>query len=187
MLPCCPEVPGFERVNNLGSGYVAYESDRAGYLDVSYVTHNDFPPTNAPHEWLADKTHTFQFLTQKNVMRRCRTLVDLDRFLREDRLSLTPFRHETDLVSVSHRRNCFLCCKQFLPLSRKLNCVKCGEVCAAIGVCTLDMHRYFVRNAVLSGTFASTKCGPKYARASNAPLAPLFLGRRLQVDHQNAF
>ncbi|KAG9401683.1 hypothetical protein AC1031_009540 [Aphanomyces cochlioides] len=119
-MPCCPELPGFIRMSINCSGYIFSESDRPGYMDVSFISHVDMRGSLGDYaEWLVDMS----------VKKRCLTLVDIDRFLREERLSKTPFLKPDATKPAALARVCHLCSRLFGPLSKKINCLKCGEVC----------------------------------------------------------
>ncbi|RHY22102.1 hypothetical protein DYB32_010818, partial [Aphanomyces invadans] len=117
-LPGCPLLKsshGLARTFHVGSGYVFQESDRPGYIQISYLSHTR--PMQSP-EWASYDV---------SASKRCRNLVDMDRYLRENRLSATPFMSKGDVVPVALRRICFLCRKKFGSFGRKTNCFKCGE------------------------------------------------------------
>ncbi|CAK4278887.1 unnamed protein product, partial [Aphanomyces euteiches] len=131
-LDCCPSLKsshGLVRTFHLGSGYVFVESDRPGYIQASFLSHVDTSRATSSSEWGSDSS----------ALKQCRNLVDLDRFLRENRLSATPFLGKHDVVPVASRRICFLCRKKFGSFGRKTNCFKCGEV-----MCTSCNHHWNV-------------------------------------------
>ncbi|KAF0734413.1 hypothetical protein Ae201684_008873 [Aphanomyces euteiches] len=119
-MPCCPELPGFVRMSINCSGYLFYESDRPGYLDVSLISHVDMNGTLGEYaQWLIDLS----------LKKRWRSLIEIDRFLRENRLSKTPFLRPEETKPVALARACHLCLRRFGLLSKRINCLKCGEVC----------------------------------------------------------
>ncbi|KAG9413229.1 hypothetical protein AC1031_016247 [Aphanomyces cochlioides] len=129
-LDCCPSLKsshGLVRTFHLGSGYIFVESDRPGYIQASFLSHVDSSRSASSSEWGSDSS----------ALKQCRNLVDLDRFLRENRLSATPFLGKNDVVPVASRRICFLCRKKFGSFGRKTNCFKCGEV-----MCTSCNHHW---------------------------------------------
>ncbi|KAG9413238.1 hypothetical protein AC1031_016256 [Aphanomyces cochlioides] len=115
-LPCCPPFDatvGLMRLLNYGSGFVFLEADRPGQLDMFYVAH-----------WECG-----QLMKQFDdmLMQQCRMLLNVDRFLREIRLSLLPSVPPVD--STPSTRTCQLCTKKFLPFSKRSHCDKCGQIC----------------------------------------------------------
>ncbi|CAK4721566.1 unnamed protein product [Aphanomyces euteiches] len=115
-LPCCPPFDatvGLLRLTNYGSGFVFLEADRPGQLDMFYVAH-----------WECGQLFK-QF--DDMLMQQCRMLLNVDRFLREIRLSLLP--SVPPVVSTPSTRQCQLCTKKFLPFSKRSHCKKCGQVC----------------------------------------------------------
>ncbi|CAK4863289.1 unnamed protein product [Aphanomyces euteiches] len=115
-LPCCPPFDatvGLLRLTNYGSGFVFLEADRPGQLDMFYVAH-----------WECGQLFK-QF--DDMLMQQCRMLLNVDRFLREIRLSLLP--SVPPVVSTPSTRQCQLCTKKFLPFSKRSHCKKCGQIC----------------------------------------------------------
>ncbi|KAH9124067.1 hypothetical protein AeMF1_005111 [Aphanomyces euteiches] len=101
-------------------GHVFWESEKPGYLNVAYILQSDVKGTVGDYaKWIVDIS----------VKKRCRNLTDIDRFLRENRLSKTPFLNLEDLKPSTFAGTCFLCRRRFGTFSEKLNCTKCGEVC----------------------------------------------------------
>ncbi|CAK4703410.1 unnamed protein product [Aphanomyces euteiches] len=101
-------------------GHVFWESEKPGYLNVAYILQSDVKGTVGDYaKWIVDIS----------VKKRCRNLTDIDRFLRENRLSKTPFLNLEDLKPSTFAGTCFLCRRRFGTFSKKLNCTKCGEVC----------------------------------------------------------
>ncbi|KAH9186806.1 hypothetical protein AeNC1_011217 [Aphanomyces euteiches] len=97
-------------------GFVAVESDRPGYLVVTYLA--DLDIKGIVPSWANDQTMKFWL----------RSMFQIDRFLRENRLSRTPFLKREQLCPLHVRSSCALCRRRFNPLRKKTNCVKCGEV-----------------------------------------------------------
>ncbi|CAK4131610.1 unnamed protein product [Aphanomyces euteiches] len=118
-LMCCPDLQhtlGLVRMIQVGTGHVFLESDRPGYMRIAYVVHADFRGS-AP-DWAIDAA----------IKRRCKSLLDIDTFLRENRLAQGHFLTTDQLVPREARRQCFLCQKKFGMFTSKSNCCKCGEV-----------------------------------------------------------
>ncbi|KAF0734404.1 hypothetical protein Ae201684_008864 [Aphanomyces euteiches] len=108
-MACCPDLQdelGYVRMTIHLTGHVFWDSEKPGYLNVAYILQSDVKGT-----------------------KRCRNLTDIDRFLRENRLSKTPFLNLEDLKPSTLTGTCFLCRRRFGTFSKKLNCTKCGEVC----------------------------------------------------------
>ncbi|KAH9165350.1 hypothetical protein AeNC1_018532 [Aphanomyces euteiches] len=97
-------------------GFVAVESDRPGYLDMTYLSDMDVKG-NIP-SWVVDLTNASWL----------RSMLDVDKFMRENRLSRTPLLHPSQLCPLDSRSTCPLCHHRFGLLRKKSNCVKCGEV-----------------------------------------------------------
>ncbi|RQM28615.1 hypothetical protein B5M09_008154 [Aphanomyces astaci] len=133
-LMCCPDMQhalGLVRMVQVGTGHVFVESDRPGYMRIAYVVHADF--RGAAPDWAIDVA----------IKRRCKSLLDIDTFLRENRLAQGHFLTSSQVVSKHLRRRCFLCQKKLhggLGFTKKLNCVKCGEV-----FCNSCSHPWTVR------------------------------------------
>ncbi|KAF0719618.1 Aste57867_912 [Aphanomyces stellatus] len=119
-LMCCPDLQhalGLVRMTHTGTGHVFLESDRPGYITMAYVVEADFG--GSIQDWAIDVA----------MKRRCRSLLDIELFLRENRLARGHFLSSHQLVPREARRQCFLCQKKFGVLfGGKTNCVKCGEV-----------------------------------------------------------
>ncbi|CAK4152579.1 unnamed protein product [Aphanomyces euteiches] len=96
--------------------FVVVESDRRGYLDMTYLADMDVKG-QAP-AWVIDTTLKFWL----------RSMHDVDRCMRENRLSRTLFLKTDQLYPLHSRRSCALCRRKFGPLRKKTNCLKCGEV-----------------------------------------------------------
>ncbi|KAG9399387.1 hypothetical protein AC1031_011777 [Aphanomyces cochlioides] len=124
-IPCCPEFPSVIRAVQYGSGIICRETHRPGYLELISVVHFDL---------CGSLPFAIKEVAAKEL---CRTIRHIDRHLREDRLSASPFLMGGQFVELSSRKRCYLCKRHFGPFLRKRNCFKCGEV-----VCT--------------------KCGPKW-------------------------
>ncbi|CAK4108813.1 unnamed protein product [Aphanomyces euteiches] len=86
-------------------GFVVVESGRPGYLHMTHVADVDLAVTS----WL-------------------RSMSKIDRLMRENRLSRTPFVNRTQLSPLDSRSTCALCRHKFGLLRKKSNCLKCGDV-----------------------------------------------------------
>ncbi|ETV96455.1 hypothetical protein H310_10207 [Aphanomyces invadans] len=119
-LVCCPDMQstlGLVRSTQYGVGHVVLESlDRPGYLQISFLNH--FDVKGNPPEWLIEM----------GMKKRCRSILDIELYLREDRLSRGYLLSPAEFVPLTRRRHCFLCRKRFNPWSKRSNCMKCGEV-----------------------------------------------------------
>ncbi|KAH9064908.1 hypothetical protein Ae201684P_003687 [Aphanomyces euteiches] len=93
--------------------FVVVESDRRGYLDMTYLADMDVKG-QAP-AWVIDTTLKFWL----------RSMHDVDRCMRENRLSRTLFLKTDQLYPLHSRRSCALCRRKFGPLRKKTNCLKC--------------------------------------------------------------
>ncbi|CAK4523416.1 unnamed protein product [Aphanomyces euteiches] len=121
-IPCCPELPKLVRGMQYGGGMICRETNRPGRLELISVVHFDVRG-NIPF--------ALQELVAKEL---CRTMKNVDRYLREDRLSATPFLMGSQFVPLVSRQRCHLCKRGFGPLRKKRNCFKCGEVvCSKCG------------------------------------------------------
>ncbi|CAK4895684.1 unnamed protein product, partial [Aphanomyces euteiches] len=121
-IPCCPELPKLVRGVQYGSGMICRETHRPGRLELISVVHFNVRG-NIPF--------ALQELAAKEL---CRTMKNVDRYLREDRLSATPFLMGSQFVPLVSRQRCHLCKRGFGPLRKKRNCFKCGEVvCSKCG------------------------------------------------------
>ncbi|KAF0719623.1 Aste57867_917 [Aphanomyces stellatus] len=117
----CPDMQqshGLVRMKQLGAGHVVIESDRPGYLRIAYIVHSAFNLSGPGSDWAIDKA----------IKRRCASLLDLDTFLRENRLATGKFLLGDQLVPKDKRHACQLCLKKFGLFVSKTNCFKCGEV-----------------------------------------------------------
>ncbi|KAF0700811.1 Aste57867_8662 [Aphanomyces stellatus] len=164
-LMCCPDMQhalGLVRMIQMGTGHVFLESDRPGYMRIAYVVHADFK--GAATEWAIDKA----------VKRRCTSLLDIDTFLRENRLAQGHFLSGDQLVPKDTRRQCFLCQKKFGVFVSKSNCVKCGEVFC--GACN---HAWTVKVCGIPTRIdACTKCALVAPTESKALLSNQFSDTR---------
>ncbi|CAK4668133.1 hypothetical protein LEN26_019354 [Aphanomyces euteiches] len=118
-LPCVPHLRDLLnciRAYQYDMGHVFYESQRSGYLHMTYLADMDVRG-NVP-----------AIVNDESVKAWCRNLSDIDRFMREDRLSRTPFLRKDQFCPLNLRLSCYFCQKSFGPLRRKSNCNKCGEV-----------------------------------------------------------
>ncbi|KAF0717072.1 Aste57867_2510 [Aphanomyces stellatus] len=119
-LACVPDLNdtlGLVRTIQYGVGHVCVESpDRPGYIQVSFFNHFDVKGT------------TPDWFIEKNYKRRLRSILELELFLRENRLSNGYLLSPAEFVPLNRRRHCFLCRKKFNPWSHRSNCWKCGEV-----------------------------------------------------------
>ncbi|KAG9399363.1 hypothetical protein AC1031_011755 [Aphanomyces cochlioides] len=116
-VPDLRQVAGLIRAYMFDMGHVFIESDRPGYVVMTCVADMDVK-TPSGMEWAKDH----------GTKAWCRNLADVDRCLREDRLSRTPFLREEEFVPIESRRYCYLCNRKFSPLRRRSNCSKCGQV-----------------------------------------------------------
>ncbi|CAK4082860.1 unnamed protein product [Aphanomyces euteiches] len=107
---------GCIRASMYDTGFVVVESDRPGYLHMTYLDDMDVKG-HAP-AWVIDTTLKFWL----------RSMHDIDRFMRENRLSRTLFLKTDQLYPLHSRRSCALCRRKFGPLRKKTHCQKCGEV-----------------------------------------------------------
>ncbi|CAK4637123.1 hypothetical protein LEN26_013107 [Aphanomyces euteiches] len=113
------ELSGFVRMSIHCSGYIFSESDRPGYVNATMVAHAEMSGTLGEYApWLIDLS----------LKKRWRSLLKIDRFLRENRLSKTRFLRPEETKPVALARACHLCLRRFGLLSKKINCLKCGEV-----------------------------------------------------------
>ncbi|KAG9398462.1 hypothetical protein AC1031_014643 [Aphanomyces cochlioides] len=134
------------------TGFVVVESDRPGYLSMTYLSDVDIKG-NVP-TWAHD--HSLKFYL--------RSMNQIDRCMRENRLSRTPFLSRDELCPLSLRSSCALCHRKFGPLRKKTNCFKCGEVvCRAcnrlwnVNVNGLDAKVRACVTCSLSSTVAAPK------------------------------
>ncbi|ETV93516.1 hypothetical protein H310_12555 [Aphanomyces invadans] len=118
-LPCCPDFQGHLgtiRATFVRSGFIVFESQRPGYLQVIHMLQTDF------------KGNVPKWVVKIGMKKRARTIGDFDKYLREKRLSAQPFLREHELVPKAARSKCFLCQAKFGAFSTKVRCRKCGEV-----------------------------------------------------------
>ncbi|KAH9099220.1 hypothetical protein LEN26_016211 [Aphanomyces euteiches] len=118
-LACIPDMysaAGLVRMLFFGTGHLFVESDRPGHVMLTCLGDMD-PKIKGP-----------EFVHDQGVKAWCRNLPDVERCLREDNLSRTPFLREDQLIPPDTRRDCFLCQKKFGPMRRRSGCYKCGQV-----------------------------------------------------------
>ncbi|KAF0705153.1 Aste57867_7120 [Aphanomyces stellatus] len=130
-LSCCPELThlaGFVRMINYGSGHVFLESaTRPGYIELRYIAQLDFRGTS--FNFVSDAVlKRREWVSDINMTKRCRNLLDIDRFLREDRLRVGVLLEENQLVPKAARKHCYVCTVRFGWNQHKSNCYKCGQV-----------------------------------------------------------
>ncbi|KAH9129364.1 hypothetical protein LEN26_009009 [Aphanomyces euteiches] len=126
--PCCPEFPNVIRAVHFGSGIICRDSARPGYVELMLIAHCDLRGI-LPNA-----------IKERTAMDLCRTIQTIDRNLRQDRLTGTPFLTGDQLVERSSRQQCKLCERKFCFFRQKKNCFKCGEV-----VCTQCGPKWDVR------------------------------------------
>ncbi|CAK4617639.1 unnamed protein product [Aphanomyces euteiches] len=97
-------------------GFVIMESDRPGYLDMTYLA--DMDVRGSVPSWVNDQA----------LNAWVRSMTDIDRCMRENRLSRTPLLHENQLWPLDSRHACSLCRQDFGLLRKKTHCSRCGEV-----------------------------------------------------------
>ncbi|KAG9398465.1 hypothetical protein AC1031_014646 [Aphanomyces cochlioides] len=118
-------------------GFVVVESDRPGYLHMTHVAdvdlHGRIP------SWAVGLTVTSWLRSMSNI----------DRLMRENRLSRTPFVNYTQLCRLESRSTCSLCRHKFGLLRKKSNCFKCGDVvcraCNRVWNVKIDGHHVRIR------------------------------------------
>ncbi|KAH9161858.1 hypothetical protein LEN26_001224 [Aphanomyces euteiches] len=182
-LMCCPDLQhalGLVRMTHAGTGHVFLESDRTGYITMAYVVHADFAGSVA------------EIAIDVAMRRRCRSLLDIGLFLRENRLAYGPILSVDALVPHHMRGQCFLWQKKFTMFTSKSNCFKCGEVFCSLcnrpwttkvfGVptrieactkCSLTTSRQMQMNAILD----STKPQQRVSSNSNSSTSDLQIHR----------
>ncbi|KAF0719616.1 Aste57867_910 [Aphanomyces stellatus] len=123
-VPGCPDLKpslGLVRMDVLAAGHVAVQADR-GCVRLLYVVQVD------------TKINAGDWAVELMMQRRGRSLLDIDRFLREDRLSRMPFVPLDCLQPKHTATTCHLCAHPFgftwrkLTKQAKTHCVKCGFV-----------------------------------------------------------
>ncbi|CAK4081701.1 unnamed protein product [Aphanomyces euteiches] len=97
-------------------GFVVVESDRNGYLDMTYVADME---VNGMAQFLAIDSALKWWL---------RYMTCIDHVMRENRLSRTPFLTYSQLCPLDGRSMCSLCRQKLSSRRKKVNCFKCGEV-----------------------------------------------------------
>ncbi|KAF0693942.1 Aste57867_15140 [Aphanomyces stellatus] len=129
-LTCCPELTyatGLVRFVNHGSGHVVVESrTRPGYVEMRSVAQLDY--------FLGDGDNVLtRHLSDLHLTRGCRTLLDLNTFLCQDRLRHGAVLLPSECEPKAARSHCYVCTARFRwhPSIGKTNCLKCGYV-----VCT---------------------------------------------------
>ncbi|KAF0719613.1 Aste57867_907 [Aphanomyces stellatus] len=160
-LDCCPDLKashGLQRAYTLGSGHVFWESTtRPGYLHAAYVMQASFGGNV--------NGKLSNFLKDMAMKRRCRSLLDIDRFLRENRLSATPFVSVDQLDPKDSAPKCFQCFKPFGLLHfAKTHCVKCGHVFCRRCIQLWNVKSHGIRAKI----WACTHCGIGDARSQAA-------------------
>ncbi|CAK4685615.1 hypothetical protein AeMF1_016073 [Aphanomyces euteiches] len=168
-LRCCPDMRpalGLVRMKHLSAGYVLMDAnDRPGYISVAYVVQCDFG--GRVSDWTLDQI----------MKRKCRSLLDIDLFLRENRLADGPFIAVTKLVPQRTRRHCYCCLKSFGVFGTKTNCLKCGEV-----FCSACCDPWTVRvDGEMMCIDACTICSHEIARAPRRRSPPGY-GRKSAPD-----
>ncbi|RHX97279.1 hypothetical protein DYB25_009556 [Aphanomyces astaci] len=169
-LPCCPGLEthmGLVRMANYGSGHVFVESElRPGYLDMYFVTQVDY--CEGKSEWLlTDVLRCKKLLAKVITKKRCRSLLDIDRFLREDRLRQLP----AVPMDPTYRHHCFMCTKRLMPIVKRTACHTCGHVLPTNILDHIDpptfsttlMHQHFLAHKCRIGVLPEMH--PKLARA----------------------
>ncbi|ETV98600.1 hypothetical protein H310_08718 [Aphanomyces invadans] len=130
-IAACPDMEadfGLVRMTNYGSGHVFIESDRPGYLHMSYLLHGNVSHGSRIENFVGNVLKRRQQLTDKAITRRCRSVTNIDVWLRENRAARTPSLPEHMWMLPSMRQSCFHCLKGFGAFGRKANCTKCGQV-----------------------------------------------------------
>ncbi|RHY58752.1 hypothetical protein DYB34_000758 [Aphanomyces astaci] len=127
----CPDMEtelGLVRMTNYGSGHVFVESDRPGYLQLSFLLHGNVARGSRVENFVGNVLKRKDQLTDKAVTRRCRSVTNIDVWLRENRAARSPSMPEHMWIPPSSRHSCFHCLKGFGAFGRKTNCPKCGHV-----------------------------------------------------------
>ncbi|KAG9398453.1 hypothetical protein AC1031_014635 [Aphanomyces cochlioides] len=145
-------------------GFVVMESDRPGYLDMTYLA--DMDVRGKVPSWANDYS----------LVAWIRSMHDIDRFMRENRLSRTPFLREDQLWPLDSSHSCSLCRQKFGPLRKKTNCFKCGEVvcrgCNRLWNVNINGQNRKVRACVTCSLSASVTPAKKTSRSSRPALTP---------------
>ncbi|CAK4081703.1 unnamed protein product [Aphanomyces euteiches] len=145
-------------------GHVVIESDRRGYLHMTNLADLDIKG-NVP-SWANDQT----------LKSWLRAMTDIDRFMRENRLSRTPFLKKDELCPLDMRHHCALCRRKFSPLRKKSNCYKCGEVlcraCNRLWKVTINGHDAKVRACVTCSLSSSANYARKTSYSSHLGATP---------------
>ncbi|CAK4663309.1 unnamed protein product [Aphanomyces euteiches] len=144
----CPDLEatmGYIRMEDRGSGHVFIESDRAGCLHAFHINHMDL------------RGHPANLLAHVCIKNCCASLKDLDRFLRENRLSRGPWLDPRHYESHDAVDACSRCYSNFSLFRRKTNCQKCGQV-----VCSSCNQSWHVKlNNEVTKRHACTVCSLK--------------------------
>ncbi|OQR97436.1 hypothetical protein ACHHYP_11569 [Achlya hypogyna] len=114
-LPGCPPIEGLVRATFHRAGYVFVES-RPGHLRCTHVVQADLG--GALPLWIV----------RAGMRRRMVHLLELDQYLREQRLRVAPMLSDEQLVALAARRTCFLCIEKFSLFVPKRQCRSCGEI-----------------------------------------------------------
>ncbi|KAH9096591.1 hypothetical protein Ae201684P_013257 [Aphanomyces euteiches] len=163
--PRCAELANVIRAVHYGSGIICRETDRPGYLKLMCIVHCDLGGSLP------------SMIKERTIMHFCRSIKGIDRRLREDRLSVSPFMTGGQFTPFSSRQQCRLCKRKFGLFRKKKHCCKCGEVvCAQCGpkwtvqvggtslkvractACSMPLRPPF--NAIDTGTVMSTFTSP---------------------------
>ncbi|KAF0774763.1 hypothetical protein AaE_001536, partial [Aphanomyces astaci] len=89
----CPDMEtelGLVRMTNYGSGHVFVESDRPGYLQLSFLLHGNVARGSRVENFVGNVLKRKDQLTDKAVTRRCRSVTNIDVWLRENRAARSP-------------------------------------------------------------------------------------------------
>ncbi|KAF0719963.1 Aste57867_657 [Aphanomyces stellatus] len=127
-LECVPllrESVGLVRAFHYDSGRVFVQAARPGYVDMTYFSDTDV--AGSIPVWATDPG-VRKWALYETLKNWCRSLLDVNRFLCEDRLRCMPYLRIEDRVPFSTRKTCHLCTKTFGPLRSKSHCYTCGEV-----------------------------------------------------------
>ncbi|KAF0719614.1 Aste57867_908 [Aphanomyces stellatus] len=177
-LACCPDLKeyyGLQRAYTLGSGHVFWESTtRPGYIHAAYVMQASFGGN------VTGKLTNF--LKDMAMKRRCRSLLDIDRFVRENRLSATPFKSLDQLQPKDGYRKCFQCLAIFGWLKTKTHCAKCGHVFCRSCIQLWNVKSHGVRSKI----WACTHCGIGHSARTAAPPSTAVVAKRSDGSHGSA-
>ncbi|KAH9064719.1 hypothetical protein Ae201684P_003505 [Aphanomyces euteiches] len=154
---------GCIRASMYDTGFVVVESDRPGYLDMTYLADLDVKG-HAP-AWVIDQTLKFWL----------RSMLDIDRFMRENRLSRSRFLSRDQLSPLYSRVRCALCRRKFGPLRKKSNCQKCGALHVLQSSLERRRQRRGCASACLSDVFpwhATTRTSDVDSEVVGGPCVP---------------